>query len=85
VAPDYVAKRPYAALRPFAGAAFTAEAAAARTLASARFTTCFEAFWNWSNAAEVAANVDLNAFIATSEPAGADLLALSTQLATPFE
>ena len=47
-------------------------------------TTCFDAFWNWSNAAVVAAIVDLNAFTATSEPAGADLLALSTHAATPF-
>ena len=45
-------------------------------------TTCFEAFWNWSNAAVVAAIVDLNALIAASEPAGADLLALSTHDAT---
>ena len=34
---------------------------AARTLASARSTTCFVAFWNWSNAAVDAANVDFNA------------------------
>ena len=73
----------YADLRPFA-AALVALAAAARTLASARFTTCLVAFWNWSNAAVEAANVDLSALTATSEPAGADLLALSTMAATPF-
>ena len=39
--------RAYAALRPpFAGTDFAAVAAAARTLASARFTTCLVAFWN---------------------------------------
>jgi hypothetical protein len=53
-------------------------------LASARFITCFDAFWNWSNAAVEAANVDLNALTAASEPAGADLLALSTIAATPL-
>ena len=35
-------------------------------------------------AAVEAAKVDLNALIATSEPAGADLVALSTMVATPF-
>ena len=50
-------------------------AAAARTLASARSTTCFVAFWNWSNAAVDAANVDFSALTATSEPAGAFWLA----------
>src|SRR6187401_489902 len=64
--------------------AFDAVDAAARTFASARLATCFDAFWNWSNAAVVAANVDLNAFTAMSEPAGADLLAWSTHCATPF-
>ena len=62
-------------------AAFTALAEAARTLASARLTTCFVAFWNWSNAAVEAANVDFRALTATSEPAGADWLAFSTQAA----
>jgi hypothetical protein len=57
---------------------------AARTLASARLTTCFVAFWNWSNAAVEAANVDLNALTADSEPAGADLLAFSTHAAVSF-
>ncbi len=60
---------------------FAALADAARTLASARLTTCFVAFWNWSNAAVDAANVDLSALTAASEPAGADLLACSTQAA----
>ena len=78
--------RAYAALRPFvaAFAALTALAEAARTLASARLTTCFVAFWNWSIAAVDAANVDLNALTAGSEPAGADLLAFSTQAAASF-
>ena len=57
---------------------------AARKFASARLTTCLVAFWNWSNAAVEAANVDLNALKPDSEPAGADLLALSTNAATPF-
>ena len=61
------------------------EAAAARTLASARLATCLVARWNWSNAAVDAANVDLNALIAASEPAGAFLLAWSTIVATFFE
>src|SRR5215475_4248737 len=73
----------YAARRPF-GAAFAALAAALRIDASARFTTCFVALWNWSNAAVVAATVDLIALKPTSEPAGAALLAFSTQVATPF-
>ena len=59
----------YAARLPFT--VLVACAAAARTFASARFTTCFVAFWNWSNAAVEAAIVDLNALTATSEPAGA--------------
>jgi len=60
-------------------------AAAARIDASARFTTCFDAFWNWSNAAVVAATVERSALKPVSEPAGAALLALSTHDATPFE
>src|SRR6185312_10185444 len=70
-------------LRPLAG--FAVDAAAARTLASARLTTCLVARWNWSNAAVEAAKVDRNALTAASEPAGALLAALSTIAETPFE
>jgi len=52
--------RTYAALRPLVEDtgedALAALAAAARTLASARFTTCFVALWNWSNAAVESGN-----------------------------
>ena len=72
-------------MRPFgATAAFDALSAAARTLASARLTTCFDAFWNWSNAAVEAANVDLNALTAGSEPAGAALLGVLAVLGKVF-
>jgi hypothetical protein len=78
----------YAALRPLvvvaALVAFAAFVAAARTDASAKLTTCFVAFENWSNAAVVAATVDLSAVTATSEPAGAFLAACSTHAATFF-
>src|SRR5262245_5202739 len=75
-----------AALRPFAAAfvALATLADAARTFASARLTTCLVAFWNWSTAAVEAANVDLNALTAASEPAGAFLVAFSTQAAASF-
>ena len=67
-----------------ATAAFDALSAAARTLASAKLTTCFDAFWNWSKAALVAATVDFIALMAASEPAGADWLAFSTHDARPL-
>src|SRR5581483_6835248 len=78
-----------AALRPLPLALATfatlaAFAAAARTLASARLTTCLVAFWNWSKAALVAAKPDLSAFTATSLPAGAFSPALSTHDAKPL-
>ena len=72
----------YAALRPLT--VFEAFAAARRTFASARLTTCLPAFENWSKAAVVAAIVDLNALMADYEPAGADLAAVSTHDAMPF-
>ena len=77
-------RRNYAARFALPFVTLVALAAAARTLASARSTTCRVAFWNWSNAAVEAANVDFRALTATSEPAGADWLAFSTQAATPF-
>src|SRR5207247_5449037 len=78
------APMPYAALRLLVVvlAAEAALAVAARTDASAKLTTCFVALYNWSNAAVVAATVDLRAVTATSEPAGAFLVAFSTHAAT---